>query len=132
MKWITHKEDEYMIYPFPRTLTDARLICQAYKAEIDDPQLKTENPEHSRDPYSVMDSYINEWLASFSLLGTKCDPFAQTSHKSPNIKWQKIAFYLKMLKRCYFFTKTTFFGQDAFNIWILHYFARFFKYFWLF
>ena len=26
----------------------------------------------------------------------------KTSHKSPNIKWQKIAFYLKMSKKSYF------------------------------
>ena len=26
----------------------------------------------------------------------------KTSHKSPNIKWQKIAFYLIMTKMCYF------------------------------
>ena len=73
MKWITHKEDEYMIYPFPRTLTDARLICQAYEAEIDDPQLKIKSPKHNRDPYSVIDSYISEWLVYLSLPGTNCE-----------------------------------------------------------
>ena len=37
----------------------------------------------------------------------------QTSHKSPNIKWQKIAFYLKMSETCYFLfsSKQLFLGK---------------------
>ena len=37
----------------------------------------------------------------------------KTSHKSPNIKWQKIAFYLKMSKKFYFLflSKQHFFGK---------------------
>ena len=46
----------------------------------------------------------------------------KTSHKSPNIKWQKIAFYLKMSKNMLFFVciKTTFFGQDSLKIFVFH------------
>ena len=42
----------------------------------------------------------------------------KTSHKSPNIKWQESAFYLKMSKMCFFFVfiKTTFLGQVSFKI----------------
>ena len=46
----------------------------------------------------------------------------KTSHKSPNINWQKIAFYLKMSKKVVFlvFIKTTFFGQDTFKIFVFY------------
>ena len=46
----------------------------------------------------------------------------KTSHKSPNIKWQKNAFYPKNVKKSYFFVfiKTTFFGQDSFKIFVFY------------
>ena len=55
----------------------------------------------------------------------------KTSHKSPNIKWQKIAFYLKMSKKCYFlFSSNNIFWARLFqNICFLLYSSRFFKYF---
>ena len=50
----------------------------------------------------------------------------KTSLKSPKIKCQKIAFYLKMSK--YVIFKICFLSKYLF----LHYSARFFEYFWLF
>ena len=46
----------------------------------------------------------------------------KTINKSLNIKWQKIAFYLKMAKKCHFFVfiKTTSFGQDSFKIFVFY------------
>ena len=58
----------------------------------------------------------------------------KTSHKSPNIKFQKIAFYLKCQKSVFFvfYQNHIFWARFFQNICFLHYSARFFKYLWLF
>ena len=58
----------------------------------------------------------------------------KTSHKSPNIQFQKIAFYLKMSKSVIFcFHQNNIFWARFFqNICFLHYSAGFFKYLGLF
>ena len=68
-----------------------------------------------------------ERLIIFVFLTLNVTHLHKTSHKSPNIKWQKIAFYLKMSKMCYFFIQTTFFWARLFqNICFLHLSARYF------
>ena len=46
----------------------------------------------------------------------------KTNHKSPNIKWQKIAFLSKNVKNVLFFVfiKTTFIGKDFFKIFVFY------------
>ena len=46
----------------------------------------------------------------------------KTSHKSPIIKWQKIAFYLKCQKCVKFFCfyQNNIFGQDSFKIFVFY------------
>ena len=45
----------------------------------------------------------------------------KTSHKLPNIKFQKIAFYLKMSKSVIFcFHQNNIFGQESFKIFAFH------------
>ena len=45
-----------------------------------------------------------------------------SGHKSPNIKWQKIAFYLKMKKCGFFSSKQHYLGKTL--KFFLHYSAR--------
>ena len=62
----------------------------------------------------VMHLFTSEILINGNIsCQSTCDLSAL--NQSLNIKWQKIAFYLKMSKMCYFIfsSKTTFFGQDS-------------------
>ena len=59
----------------------------------------------------------------------------KTSYKSPNIKWQKIEFHLKMSRMCYFlFSSKQHFWARLFQKYLgyLHYSARFFTFLWPF